>query len=59
MARKKYMQLKLRNLPNIVVQHYNIGAKATKDSYVYVEINQGCMVSCNQVSLCSNFYRNN
>ena len=35
------MHLKLNDLPESVVQHYNIEAKATRDSYVYVKIKQG------------------
>ena len=35
------MRIKLRDLPNRVVQHYNLAEKATRDGYVYVEIKQG------------------
>ena len=41
MARSKYMGLKLSNLPKSVVRQYNLEAKDTKDSYVYVEIKWG------------------
>ena len=38
MTRIKYMHLKLSDLPNSVVQHYNIEAKFARGGYVYVEI---------------------
>ena len=41
MARSKHMRLKLSDLPKSVVQHYNLEDKATRDSYVYMEIKQG------------------
>ena len=37
----KYMRLKLSNLPNSVVQHYNLEEKSARDRYVYVEIKRG------------------
>ena len=40
MARSKYMHLKLSDLPEIVVQHYNLAEKSTRYGYVYVEIKQ-------------------
>ena len=36
MAWSKYMQLKLRELSESVVQHYNMAEKATRYGYVYV-----------------------
>ena len=41
MARSNYMRLKLRDVPDSVVQHYNLEVKAPWDGYVYVEIKQG------------------
>ena len=41
MARSKYMRLKLSNLPETVLQHYNLAEKATMDVYVHVEIKRG------------------
>ena len=38
MDRSKYMCLKLSNLPDSMVQHYNLAEKATREGYVYVEI---------------------
>ena len=36
MARSNYMRLKPRDLPEIVVQHYNLVEKITRYVYVYV-----------------------
>ena len=41
MSWSKYMHLKLRNLPESVVQNYNLEKKTTRDGYVYAEIKQG------------------
>ena len=41
MARSKYMRLELSDLPESVVQQYNLEAKATRDGYVHVEIQRG------------------
>ena len=41
MARSKYTGLKFSKFPKSVVQQYNLEAKDTKDSYVYVEIKWG------------------
>ena len=38
MARREYMHLKLSNLPESVVQQYNLEVKSTKDGYVHVDI---------------------
>ena len=38
MARSKYMRLKLSDLPESVVQQYNLKAKSTRDGYVHVDI---------------------
>ena len=36
MARSEYMRLKISDLPENVVQHYNMAEKTTRDGYVYV-----------------------
>ena len=41
MDQSKYMRLKLRNLPEREVQHYNLAEKTTRDGYVYVDIKRG------------------
>jgi hypothetical protein len=38
MAQSEFMRLKLNNLPNNVISHYNLKQKATADGWVYVEI---------------------
>ena len=41
MAQSEYMRLKISNLPESVVHHYNLAEKATRYGYVYVEIKRG------------------
>ena len=41
MARINCMRLKLSDLPESVVQQYNLEVNTTKDGYVYVEITRG------------------
>ena len=41
MARSKYMRLKLSDLPENVISHYNLEEKVTTDSWVYIEITRG------------------
>ena len=41
MSWSKYMHLKLRNLPESVVQNYNLEKKTNRDGYVYAEIKRG------------------
>ena len=36
MARSKYMRLKLSDLPENVISHYNLEEKVTTDSWVYI-----------------------
>ena len=38
LPRYKYMKLKLTNIPQEVIDEYNLTQKATNDGYVYVEI---------------------
>ena len=38
MARSEYMRLKLSDLPESVMQQYNMEKKATRDGYVHVDI---------------------
>ena len=45
MSTSEYMRLKLSNLPKSLAQNYNLEEKSTRDRYVCVEINWGCMVS--------------
>jgi len=41
MSRYEYMRLKLSDLPDDIVQHYNLADKVSPDGYVYVEIRRG------------------
>ena len=41
MAQYEYMRLKLADLPDNVIEQYNLRNRVTKDSYVYLEIRQG------------------
>ena len=41
MARSEYMRLKLKDLPEIVISHYNLEEKVTTNGWVYVEIKRG------------------
>ena len=41
MARPEYMRLKIDNILDHVIEHYNLREKATKDGYVYVKISKG------------------
>jgi hypothetical protein len=41
MARYEYMQLRIANMPNDVIKHYNLTNLATLDQYVYCEIQKG------------------
>ena len=38
MTRSEYMQPKISNLPESVVQQYNMETKSTSDGYVHMEI---------------------
>ena len=38
MDHRKYMRLKIRDLPENVISHYNLEEKVTTDGWVYVEI---------------------
>ena len=38
MERYEYMQLKLADLPDDVIKHYNLESKVTSDEYVYLEV---------------------
>ncbi len=38
MARYKYMQLQIVNMPNNVIKHYHLTDLATPDGYVYCKI---------------------
>ena len=41
MKRYKYLLLKLSNIPEEIIQLYNLSDKATKDDGVYVKIRRG------------------
>jgi hypothetical protein len=41
MARYKYMQLHIVDMPEDVIEHYNLMDKATPDGYIYCEIKKG------------------
>jgi hypothetical protein len=41
MARYKYMQLRIADMPDNVIEHYNLRDKATPDGYIYCEIKKG------------------
>ena len=58
MARYKYMQLRIVDMPDDVIEHYNLRDKATPDGYIYCKIQRGCMAFHRQVSLPSNCSRN-
>jgi hypothetical protein len=41
MARYKYMQLRIADMPEDVIKHYNLRDKTTPNGYVYCEIQKG------------------
>jgi hypothetical protein len=41
MARYEYMRLRIADVPEDVIEHYNLCDKATPDGYVYCEIQKG------------------
>ena len=41
MERFEYMQLKLADLPDDVIKHYNLEDKVTPDGWVYLEVRKG------------------
>ncbi len=41
MARYKYMQLRIADMPDDVIEHYNLRDKATPNGYIYCEIQKG------------------
>ena len=41
MPRKEYMRLKMADMPDDVIEHYQLNEKATKDGMVYVSIGRG------------------
>ena len=41
MAIPEYMRLKIDDIPDHVIEQYNLREKATKDGYVYVKISKG------------------
>ena len=41
MPRYEYMRIKLSDLPDDVIHHYNLENTMTKDGYIYTEIRRG------------------
>ncbi len=41
MARYKYMQLPMADMPEGIIEHYNLRDKSTPNSYIYCEIQKG------------------
>ena len=41
MARPEFMRLKIKDMPDNVIEHYKLRERATHDGYVYVQINKG------------------
>ncbi len=41
MARYEYMQLRIADMMDDVIKHYNLREKATPDSYFYHKIQKG------------------
>ncbi len=41
MARYKYMQLKILDMPNDVIEHYKLCNIVTPDGHIYCEIQEG------------------
>ena len=41
MKRPEYMRLKLTDIPNEVIDHYNLRELATSDGYIYCEVTKG------------------
>jgi hypothetical protein len=41
MARYKYMQLHIADMPDNVIEHYNLRDKATPNGYIYCKIQKG------------------
>ena len=41
MERPEFMRLKIEDMPNEIIDQYNLRDKATKDGYVYVRISRG------------------
>jgi hypothetical protein len=40
-ARYEYMQLRIADMPDNIIKHYNLRDKATPDGYIYCEIQKG------------------
>ncbi len=57
MARYKYMQLHITDMPEDVIEHYNLRDKATLMAISTVKYKRGCMAYHRLVSLPSNFLR--
>ncbi len=42
MTRYEYMQLKISDMPDDVIEHYNLCEIATPDGFIYCEIQREC-----------------
>jgi hypothetical protein len=42
LLRKEYLKMRLTNIPETMIEHYNLTQKATPDGYVYVAIKKEC-----------------
>jgi len=55
MTRYEYMQLKISDMPDDVIEHYNLLAIATPDGFIYCEIQGECTVSLRREKSRRNF----
>ena len=44
LSRPKYIQIKITDLPDEIIEEYNLANKATKDGSIYIEVNKGMYV---------------
>ena len=41
LKRKEYLRMKMSDIPDTIIQQYNLKEKATSDGYVYIAIKRG------------------
>jgi hypothetical protein len=58
MAKYEYMQLRIADMPDNVIEHYNLRDKATPMAISTAKYKGGCMACHRPVSLPNNFSRN-
>ena len=58
MARYKYMQLRIADMPDDVIEHYNLRDKATPNGFIYCEMQKGMYGLPQAGIIASNFSRN-